>query len=131
MKRDYTPLNKISQWHTNVSQTIDDMETDPETDLHLHEYSYYVGAEHAFADSLGILRQCEAEAEGKRLSKTEKLALAAAAAGIAYLVYPAAKSVLELKTRKLRKSFRESAARGAKIRERQQASKEGDRFGRK
>lgn len=113
MSQEPSALLKIQTYRNNVFNRLDDIETDPNADLSAQEYSYHVGALHAFDDSIGLINN-EAGSNAGGMSNKKKVAIVVGVAGVAYMAYPAVK----IKARKLRESLRESAHRGRRFRER-------------
>lgn len=78
-------LDLIKGFAKAVNDHLDDIETDPNANLDLHDYSYNIGAAHAFEDSISLLERDKLLA--KQNAKGLKVPKAVAVVGLAGAVY--------------------------------------------
>lgn len=84
-----TALDLIKDFYQSVGNRIDDIEKDPHASCEVHEYSYKLGAEHAFADSISLLEREKLVAEeNTKGSKIPKAVVVVGVAGAVYVGWP-------------------------------------------
>lgn len=105
-----TALDLIKEFHQRVGDRLEDIEKDPYASREVHEYSYKLGAEHAFGDSISLLEREKLVAEeNTKGSKIPKAVVVLGVAGAVYVGWPhlkVARRKAQVKLNKLRREMK-------------------------